>query len=180
MPFAVAASAGREPSTLPSLVIQKVLSAGGSDSSGAGVSWCDDTCAAKAARRSARSASFCSSGSIFLTEVFATVAAVSRATAASCRTLRAIIRDPAISTTANTTTVGTQRRLLWRGHVITLRKYVPIGIFILPSRWLTMVAEVKNIIERNRDPVAAREILVVNDQSQVAAPVRQRFGHTDT
>ncbi len=121
MPFAVAASAGREPSTLSSLVIQKVLAAGGTDSSDAGVSLFDDTCAAEAACRSARSASFCSSGSIFLAEVFATVAAVSRATAAWCRALRSISRDPAISTTASTTTVGSQAKLPWRIDVVTWR-----------------------------------------------------------
>ncbi len=41
------------------------------------------------------------------------------------------------------------------------------------------MADVKNVIERYRDPVAARKILVVNDQSQGAAAVRQRFGHAD-
>src|ERR1700722_16894373 len=65
MSFAVAVSAGREPRTLSSFVIQKVFSAGGTDSNDAGGEPdFDRTWGANAACRSARLASFCSSGSI--------------------------------------------------------------------------------------------------------------------
>src|SRR5579863_3380194 len=82
IPLAVAASDGREPSTLSSFAIQKLLAAGGTDTSDAGAREFAKAWAADVACASARSASFCSGDSILPEKSIASLAAVSRAAAA--------------------------------------------------------------------------------------------------
>src|ERR1700730_399107 len=108
IPLALAASAGREASTWSPAVIQRVLLANGTDSSEVNLLVSASAWAAAAAWRLARLPSLWNSGSILLTYAAAIVVAVARAAVAWCWTLRYIRRDPAMSTTASTTSVGSQ------------------------------------------------------------------------
>ena len=97
-------------STRSSAVIQKVLFANGTDSSDVNVLVSASALPAAAAWRLATFPSLWSCDSILPTYPPRTVPAVARAAVAWCCTLRYIRREPAISTTASTTTVGSHPR----------------------------------------------------------------------